>query len=122
MNVRHAVALALVVWYLMSPPFSKDQYGRQHANPSAPLTEWNFYHHYQENCCHIYDRAHALEFKTFDECENLRKGFYDAWFGTNGRSGVKDKLSRNSAFREGKSEVIKYENCVAGDDSRLKFQ
>jgi hypothetical protein len=30
MNIRHAAALALVVWYLMQPP----------ANPNAPLSKW----------------------------------------------------------------------------------
>ena len=75
----------------MIPPFSKkDQYGREHADTSAPLTKWDFYH---ENGGYIFDRAHALEFRTYNECERQRKEFYDGWFGTNGHPGLKDRLS-----------------------------
>lgn len=115
---RHAAALTLVVWYLLSPPFSKkDQYGHQHADPSAPLTEWNFYH---KNDGRIFDRAHALEFRTSDECERLTKDFHDAWFGKDGRVGVKDQIAWDTVAIDARSESIQYETCLSSDDPLLK--
>ena len=37
MNLRHAAALALVGWYLMAPPLSKDG---DRVNENAPLSTW----------------------------------------------------------------------------------
>jgi len=68
----------------------------------------------------IFDQAHALEFRTYDECERERKGMYDGWFGTNGRPGTKDDLDWVSSAIEARTEVIKYQRCIASDDPRLK--
>ena len=119
MNLRHAAALALVGWYLMVPPFSKtDQYGNTHADPSAPLSEWEFYNELRTTVSH--DRAHALEFRTRDDCERKRKEFYDGWFGTNSRPGGKDIVRWDSIAIGAKTEVITYEKCISSDDPRLK--
>src|SRR5580704_16641379 len=74
MSLRHAAALAIVVWYLTYPPFKKNQYGHDRADPTVPLTEWNFYPKYSEpdeklevDEEEFFDRAHALEFRTADE-------------------------------------------------------
>ena len=119
MKPRHAAALALIVWYLIFPPFSKkNQFGIWHADPSAALLKWDFYtgrYDFTPN-----DRAHALEFKTYDECEHERKGIYDGWFGTKGHRGLKDTLQWNSIMIDRQTEVVMYEKCVASDDPRLK--
>ena len=39
MNARHAVAVALLEWYLMVPP-AHDESGRIDALDGAPLSEW----------------------------------------------------------------------------------
>jgi hypothetical protein len=75
MKPRHRAALALIVWYLMLPPFlKKNQFGIWHADPSAALSKWNFYNELNNFTS---DQAHAFEFKTYDECERKRKEFYD---------------------------------------------
>ena len=119
MTLRHAIGLALVVWYLMVPPFSKtDQYGNQHADPGAPLSKWEFYTKLREAVPN--DRAHALEFRTWDECERKRKDFYDGWFGSNGRPGGKDIVRWDSLAIGAQTEVITYEKCVSSEDPRLQ--
>jgi hypothetical protein len=46
MKPRHAAALALVGWYLMTPPVSKDgdtvMVGGRPFDVSAPISEWHF--------------------------------------------------------------------------------
>jgi hypothetical protein len=37
MKPRHAAALALVVWYLLYPPWSEEQQG---VDPSLPINRW----------------------------------------------------------------------------------
>lgn len=118
MKRRHAAGLALVGWYLMLPPFLKEnQWGIWHADPATPLSQWNFYNERNDFTA---DQAHALEFKTYDECERKRKEFYDGWFGTNGQRGLKDILQWNSILINARTEVVTSEKCVAGEDPRLK--
>jgi hypothetical protein len=118
MKLRHAAVLALVGWYLMIPPFlKKDQWGHLHADPNAPLSSWEYYH---EGHNLTYDRAHALEFRTLDECEHKRREIYDGWFGVNGQRGLKDILRWDSNAIGARTEVVSDEKCVASDDPRLK--
>jgi hypothetical protein len=118
MKLRHAAALALVGWYLMIPPFAKkDGAGNWHADPSAPLSNWHFYH---ESSDRTDDQAHGLEFKTYDECERKRKEIYDGWFGTNGHRGLRDILEINSLAIEGRTEVVTEQKCIASDNPSLK--
>jgi hypothetical protein len=116
---RHAAALALVGWYLMVPPFSKiDQWGHPHADPGAPLAKWHFYN---ESRDFTHGQAHALEFRTYDECERQRKGLYDGWFGTEGHQGLKNIIQWDSSAIDARTEVVVNEKCVATDDPRLKL-
>jgi hypothetical protein len=56
MNPRHAAALALVGWYLMFPPTSRDY---PTGNVDAPLTQWlkrpTTYRN-KDECEHVLDR------------------------------------------------------------------
>jgi hypothetical protein len=48
MNPRHAAALALVGWYLMTPPYAVDSAGRAipgTINTKAQLSDWLAYNH-----------------------------------------------------------------------------
>jgi hypothetical protein len=61
MKPRHAAALALVGWYLMTPPLAKDAI---HPDKSVPLKNWN-------------------RFQSFDsakECEQRLMGFVKNYF------------------------------------------
>ena len=108
MTPCHAAALALVGWYLMYPPFKKNRYGHYRADPTVPLTEWNFYPKYSEpdeklevDEEEFFDRAHALEFRTYDECEHLRKHFYEEWYGTKGHPGIKGPICKRTSCYKG---------------------
>jgi hypothetical protein len=114
---HHAAALALLVWYLMLPPFlKKNQFGIWHADPNAPLSKWNFYN--ERNDFTAANQAHALEFKAYDECERKRKEIYDDWFGTNGHRGLKDILEPTKTVIDARTELVTYEKCIASDDRR----
>jgi hypothetical protein len=60
MNLRHAAALALVGWYMLIPPTSRDY---PMGNVNAPLTEWvrrpTIYRN-KEECEHVLDRQTRL--------------------------------------------------------------
>lgn len=60
MNLRHAAALALVGWYMMIPPTSRDY---PMGNVSAPLSQWiirpTIYRN-KEECEHVLDRQTRL--------------------------------------------------------------
>jgi|HubBroStandDraft_2_1064218.scaffolds.fasta_scaffold15204_3 hypothetical protein len=132
MSLRHAAALAIVVWYLTYPPFKKNQYGHDRADPTVPLTEWNFYPKYSEpdeklevDEEEFFDRAHALEFRTADECEHLRKHFYEEWYGTKGHPGIKDQFAKERVATKdmvdlGAIDSLRFSRCLASDDPRLK--
>ena len=60
MNFRHAAVLALVGWYLLMPPTSKDF---PMGNVDAPLTQWNkrpTTYRDKEECEHVIDRHRRL--------------------------------------------------------------
>jgi hypothetical protein len=60
MKLRHAAALALVGWYMIIPPTSRDY---PMGNVNAPLTEWvkrpTLYRD-KEECEHVLDRQTRL--------------------------------------------------------------
>lgn len=116
MKPRHAVALALVGWYLMVPPPGQPRStGANTAPPndSAPLTQWT--------TRNSYDSAQA--------CEAAKKQSLDT------ASADLDKQRRFAAQRQGLSpDNLSYQKflvtdqlayatkalCVSTDDSRLK--
>ena len=52
MKARHAAALALVGWYMITPPITYDMKGGLWTNFKAPPTEWAIVEKYQskEDC------------------------------------------------------------------------
>ncbi len=95
MKPRHALALALVGWYLMAPPYGDTR-------PNIPLSEWVVEH--------VFDSA--------QECDEV----YHRWRSINEKvaeAGTKpdpalDKLTVGEIWVYGQAE------CIASDDPRLK--
>jgi|SRR5580692_6762514 hypothetical protein len=104
MKPRHAAALALVVWWLMTPPFTgvgpnprEASLDRAIPDPEAPLSKWLW----------------SGSFESVDACQHeQQKQVADA---------QKRELNLPVAERDG--EVVKdflLGECIAIDDPRLK--
>jgi hypothetical protein len=96
MKLRHGAALALVVWYLMVPPYRicSDCSDRlQPDPPNAPLKKWETVH----------------RFDTLTKCEeNL------LWY--------QREKNRMSFKRPRVSFIATYGKCISDDDPRLKAE
>ena len=92
MNLRHAAALALVGWYLMTPPLYKEG-----ANWNAPLSDWSI----------------SKSFDSAADCEQARQQLVDQGFKfNNAKTATIDQRQAGAVFMGA--------NCVASDDPRLK--
>ena len=61
MNPRHAAALALVGWYLMTPPITGDANGRSWIDFKVPFTQWTIIDKFNnEEDCRMALRYHEL--------------------------------------------------------------
>jgi hypothetical protein len=96
MKPRHAAALALVGWYLMTPPWS----GPGKFNDKAPLNQWQQ--------AHAYDSATACEKGRYSTVKNFLKGH-----APNG-----DMLNKETA--DYNAQLYAAGRCVETDDPRLK--
>lgn len=94
MNVRHAAALALVVWFLLVPPIVLDATDQPRVQPTAPLNEWRVY----------------ATFESREQCENLRDKIRE------GERGLPPSEKNAELKREAAASLL----CVANDDPRLK--
>jgi hypothetical protein len=110
MNLRHAAALALVGWYLITPPFGIRIPGH-YANSAAPLAKWRFYNELHRRTPNRLDKARAKEFDSKAACEAKRAELYPT-LSVQGAT-VKERIEIN---RELGSQTI----CIATDDPRLK--
>ena len=95
MKARHAAALALVGWYLMTPPLLETQVG---VGLDEPLSRWDI------------QRA----FDTAAECEAARS----LWIHENGLKSTKKAIRRGSPEMGGL--WVSGSKCIATDDPRLK--
>lgn len=87
---RHAAALALLGWYLMTPPLRSP--GGE-LEPEAPLSKWR--------SPHAFDTAKA--------CENAKESFV--------KSAKREKERDPAAAFSG---AILLSQCIASDDPRLR--
>jgi|HubBroStandDraft_3_1064219.scaffolds.fasta_scaffold1822810_1 hypothetical protein len=95
MNLRHAAALALVGWYLISPPFVGDPFYIDH---TAQLSEWKI----------------ESSYDTAEQCERARKRKSgDIGASLSGR--ILEPGSRAMM-----DAALGYLQCVASDDPRLE--
>ena len=90
MKPRHAVALALIGWYLMVPP-TKDA---NHIDPSVPLPKWVV--------LRAFDTAAACN----DAQDQLRYRV--------------SRLNLQIPVASAASEAAEFSQCIASDDPRLK--
>jgi hypothetical protein len=90
MKQRHAVAFALVGWYLMVPP-SKDA---SHIDPSVPLPKWVV--------LRAFDTAAACN----DGQDQLRYRV--------------SRLNLQIPVESAASEAAEFSQCIASNDPRLK--
>ncbi len=93
MNPRHTAALALVGWYLMTPPFASGPTG---FDANAPLSRWPI----------------SQAFDTASECNADRTGVIQV------SAGVARAVSDPTAQRHLKLWLAS--QCIATDDPRLK--
>jgi hypothetical protein len=94
MNLRHAAALALVGWYLITAPLTDDS----RADLGAPLSTW-----------HVWRR-----FDSVQECEKMRKTVRGA-----GEPAESSEQYRSPESVEPKLG-LRAAQCIATDDPRLK--
>ena len=97
MNPRHAAALALVGWYLMTPNPISDPKLSGYPNLAAHLYEWQIYE----------------SFDTAKACQAEKEKLTDKWMPEVNQS--KTKQQKEKAFLWMTSPV-----CIATDDPRLK--
>ena len=108
MNLRHAAALALVDWYLITPPVCRsNDCIKPLVDPDAPLWQWI--------------RA-GKRFDSIDDCELARQGV-----AKKAQREEEDELERAAEQDANPEEqaVAKFEGarsmrCVSTDDPRLK--
>jgi hypothetical protein len=93
MKLRHAAALALVGWYLMTPPWV----GFETFDWSAPLSKW----------------YEAEQFKTAAECQNYREH-------VSAKDLTEKKAVPAGHSADANAEVYRHGQCVADDDPRLE--
>jgi len=98
---RYAAALALVGWYLMTPPLIKGTHDTYTIYRSAPLSEWIL----QES----YDSA--------AQCEDSRPGFVGATRRVVISAG---RCAETGPCNEPLLESATLAHCIASDDPRLK--
>jgi hypothetical protein len=96
MNLRHAGALALVGWYLMTPPYSHSLGG---ADDHAPLAEWTL----------------AASYDSAKECEEVRSRIQDRTKRDAPPAGVDATTTKQRV-----EEEDLYAECIETTDPRLK--
>ena len=105
MTLRHAAALALVGWYLMTPPGPDtvtapgSKGGEQSVSTAAPLSKWII--------GHVYDKAEDCD----REKIQARQEGYDLM--------AKDTEHSESILRD-RAQGLIHAECIATDDPRLK--
>lgn len=106
MKIRHAAALALVGWYLMTPPVT-DNNGHYMIAENAPLSDWK----------------NIGGFDSADECTEYKfwlnsglKKRYGEDFGTR----LARLLRSKGTYEIASDAATLVAQCIASDDPRLK--
>jgi hypothetical protein len=96
MKICHAAALALVGWYLMTPPINKHR-GAFDVDPQAPLFQWIV----------------NTPFDAASKCAEINSGIitkYQREMGKNPAGSLKWAVAKSLALSQ----------CISTDDPRLK--
>jgi hypothetical protein len=115
MKPRHAAALALVGWYLMTPPNTGYDPPRSR-DDGAPLSKWFFYNELRNDIHNRNDRTQAMKFKTAEECEVKKEEKWPSHPPPIPSTVGGDMKRRVNRWREAGAKS----RCVASDDPRLK--
>src|SRR5260370_38725996 len=103
MKTRHAITLAIVIWYLMIPPIGADN----KVDPHAPWSQWR----------------KGVSFESQKDCEDSLKDAIQNSM-TQDEYQAAAKATRKAKMKPlSMSEMAKRtqeSRCVAGDDPRLK--
>jgi len=113
---RHAAALGLVVWYMITPPFSGIRRPGYRTNPAAPLSKWYFYNELDpHNPWGPIDISHAEKFDSKAACEAKKEKVYPSHLPPIPLNTGGDARERLESVREFGSHTI----CVSSDDPRF---
>jgi hypothetical protein len=114
MKPRHAAALALVGWYLMTaPPHSEKSRCGKYTDPCAPLSQWYFYN--ELSTWTPMDRLHALKFDFEERCEAKKRDRYTKLVETRHPPPYWTEGAINAT-----TEFASHAQCIASDNPRLK--
>jgi hypothetical protein len=121
MKLQHTAALALVGWYLISPPWKPYANGRNRPDPQAPISEWYFQQ--MDRKSWEISRTGARLFTAQAACEakiESDKQEFRTWkrvLDTHSQR-VPDSIWENLSSGSWQTQVSS-ELCVASDDPRL---
>jgi hypothetical protein len=106
MHLRHAAALALVGWYMITAPF---------ANTSAPVAKWEFYNDLPPRTLNRpTDKAHAKEFDSKAACEAKKAEIWPTLSGSSVPGGdIQEWIARHNT-------IASHTICISSSDPRLK--
>jgi hypothetical protein len=90
MSGRHSLAIGMLVWYLLTPPYV----GPQKFDPKAPLSEW----------------YEAVDFDSLADCQRYRAGTIKHF-----QQKVREDSSTSS---RASVELFTNSQCVSADDPR----
>ena len=96
MSLHHAAALALVGWYLISPPVIDGK-----VRPDLPINRW---------------KVSEQEFADVRECNRYRGGYLKAWSDAFSKASDQVPCSMIEAIIEGKNKNTR---CVRSNDIGL---
>jgi hypothetical protein len=100
MNARHAAALALLVWYFMVPPRTRD--ARELAQTTLPLSQWGA----------------GQPFDSLSACEQKKQHMIDLYIAES-----KGARRPDEAFEmKSRLTVFQAAQCVRDGDPRLKVK
>jgi hypothetical protein len=115
MNLRHAAALALIGWYLMAPPLSKD--GKP--NLSAPLSQWNQTGGFDsaKACDNKRESRRKLAAEALNEVQQEMEALPPS---NRPLSQSAPKVYQDDVFASTFAVLVAASRCIATDDPRLK--
>jgi len=89
MSGRHSLAIGMLVWYLLTPPYV----GPQKFDAKAPLSKW----------------YEAVDFDSLADCQRYRSGTIKQY---------EQRIPEDPSSARASVELFKASQCVSSDDPR----
>jgi hypothetical protein len=89
MSGRHSLAIGMLVWYLLTPPYV----GPQKFDAKAPLSKW----------------YEAVDFDSLSDCQRYRAGTIKQY---------QERLREDPSGSRANVELFKESQCVSSEDPR----